>query len=92
MKIEGNTIIFKSTPENFHKEKIGLKPYTARRISLWSELKDFERFFHAWIDKDSYLQQEIKIINTVSGDDFTRKITDITNFDGLWIFAWNPGE
>jgi hypothetical protein len=93
MRIEGNTIIFKSDPHNYFKEFHGLKPCTIRRISLWSELKDFELFYLAYLHNRSNVRSElyhVKIINSSTHEEFTRVITDITEFEGLWVISWRP--
>ena len=86
MKIINNTIIFKSDPVNFYKERESLKPCTIRRISLWSELKDFELFLSRYNLHDQLYH--IKIINSSTHEEFERIITDITEFEGLWIISW----
>jgi len=85
MRFEGNTIIFKSNPENFYKEREGLKPYTIRRISFWSELKEVEIFYNSFYKAQTLF---IEIINPITSESFKRIITDISMFEGLYIFAW----
>ena len=86
MKIQGSTIIFKSDSENYFKEFHGLKPCTIRRISLWSELKEFESFLNRYNSHDQLYH--IKIINSSTHEEFERIITDITEFEGLWVISW----
>ena len=86
MKIIDNTIIFKSDSKMFSKEREGLKPCTIRRISLWSELKDFEQFLTHYNLHDQLYH--IKIINSSTHEEFERIITDITQFEGLWVISW----
>ena len=69
MKIEGDTIIFKSAPDFFQKEQKGIKPNTVR---ILSELEE-EELYKA---KDQL--KTIRIISTETGDNFERGITDIT--------------
>lgn len=87
MKIEGNTIIFKSTPENYHKEYMGLKSCTIRRISLWSEMKNIEEFA-----ENLPVGSKIRIVNTVTLNYFERTLTDISQFEGLWVFSWGTEQ
>ena len=87
MKIENNTIIFKSLPEFFHKEKNGLKSNTIRKISYsdpkeWMDFVDFKREF------DRLPNKKIQIINAVTQESFTRRLTDISAFEGHFIFSW----
>jgi hypothetical protein len=90
MRIEGNTIIFKSDPHNYFKEFHGLKPCTIRRISLWSEMKEFEEFYTTWKYRSPNMPlPEIKIINSITHESFTRTISDITEFEGHWIISWS---
>lgn len=88
MRIENNTIIFKSTPENFYKEREGLKPCTIRRLSLWSEMQQFEHFYMSYLVKLHDNIYHIKIINSITHEEFTRTISDITEFEGLWVISW----
>lgn len=91
MKIENNLIIFKSNPENFYKEREGLKSCTIRRISLWSEMKEFEEFYNHRTNGSLYITaQTIKIINSTTHESFTRTISDISEFEGLWVISWRP--
>ena len=87
MKIEGDTIVFKSTNDNFCKEKSGIKPYTIRRLSLWSEMMSFEQLYFSW-KYNIWQQPQIKIINTDRNEEFTKTISDISQFEGLWIISW----
>lgn len=92
MNIEGNIITFKSDPENFYKEKHGLKPCTIRKICLDSEKKEAERFFNDFnteVDSIGMLKvSKIRIKNTITKEAFERTLTDITKFEGLWVFSW----
>ncbi|MCZ7362873.1 MAG: hypothetical protein O8C58_06020 [Candidatus Methanoperedens sp.] len=85
MKIEGNTIIFKSLPEFFHKEKTGLKCNTIRTFIKVSEFKEFEAFKEAF---DKLPNKQIQIINTVTSESFIRRLTDISPFEEHFIFSW----
>ena len=60
----------KSYPENFEKEKSGIKPCTIRKLD----------------GKD-----EIKIVNTKTGETIERTITDITVWKGEIIISFKGG-
>jgi hypothetical protein len=85
MKIEGNTIIFKSAPEYYYKEFQGWKPNTIRRFSSIDELNKFNYF-------KNHLTNNSKIRIEHTGNEkelnFTRYITDITQFEGYFIISW----
>lgn len=72
MRVEGNTIIFKSTPSNWHREKRGDKSYTMRVISNPYEWGEFTRWLDFCMDK------KIRIESTGSEKSFTRTVTDVT--------------
>lgn len=92
MKIKGDTVIFKSTKDNFDKEcrTDGLvKPCTVREIWKVFEINQWIRFYKAWDNGNA----ESKKIKIVCGDNsFTRTITDITPFREFVIISWNPCE
>lgn len=82
-------IIFKSTPENFKKEKSGLKRNTVRKIDFEDErfsrltaLQDAKRMGYDVTFGSVYIQ------NTQTGQTFKRELTDITYFDGYLILSW----
>ena len=85
MRIEGNTIRFKSLPGFYHKEKNGLKCNTARTFIKVSEFKEFMVF---WEEFDTFLNKQIQIINTVTSESFIRRLTDISPFEEHFIFSW----
>ena len=91
MKIEGNTIIFKSTLYNYYKEFIGHKPNTIREIIYPSEFKQFVDFM-----RELSLDSKIMILETKhneeTGKSFTRYLTDITPFKEYFIFSWKHEE
>ena len=88
MKIEGNTIIFKSTPDNYSKELRGVKCNTVRRFVFYSEIKSFELFYEAWLANNDLIDFKICIIDTHTRGQFFRTITDISEYDGMFIFSW----
>lgn len=83
MKICDKTIIFKSTPDNWIKEKSGVKANTVRYLDAyeWDEVKDRKI-------------QNIQIVNTETHQTFTREISDITIANikkvPVWVFSWLP--
>ena len=70
MKIEGNTVIFKSIPEFFEKEREGIKPNTER---IMPDDDFYVLLFH------SPKITHIRIINSEMHDRyFNRELTDIS--------------
>ena len=91
MKIERDTVIFKSAPEFFQKEQKGIKPNTVRILSQPEEEQ---------LNKVKDQLKTIKIISTETGDSFERGITDISlailSNDSfcehecrLFVFSWH---
>ena len=92
MKIEGDTVIFKSTPSFFQKEQSGLKPNTLRTLSQSEEEQ---------LNKVKDQLKTIRIISTETEDSFERRITDISlamrindsNFTEneykIFVFSWH---
>ncbi len=76
-------IRFKSTPENYQKELIGLKNNTVRKAddkdARFCTLKGF-------ISGATFL--EIEIEKTTTGEYFTRTIKDVTFWEDLVIITW----
>ena len=89
MKIENNTIIFKSAPEYYQKEKSGLKCNTVRQITKPDEYKAFHDFYRCF---EAISNKTIKIINSESGESFLRRITDISIFKEVYIFSWEHSK
>jgi len=91
MRIVGDTIIFKSTTENYFKEFNGFKPNTIREIIYPSEFKQFVDFIKK-LSPDS----KIRIHETKNGEEtgmsFERYITDITPFERYYIISWKHEE
>lgn len=75
-------IKFKSSPEYFKKEELGLKPNTVRNI----EIQDmrFQLLIHQMINKE---YGEITIQST-HGREFTRQIKDISVWGNIMIISW----
>ena len=77
-------IIFKSTPEIWRKEYLGLKPNTIRLIELEDErLKIIKDFIAGKINI-----VDIEIINTETGEYFIRRLIDVTKFNTTYILSW----
>ena len=79
MEIIGEMIIFKSAEEFFDKEKSGIKSNTVR-------IPSYE-------DRDSIIESmdklsQITIISTDTGENFVRKLTDISTYREIIIFSW----
>jgi hypothetical protein len=76
-----NIVKFKSQPHLYYKEESGQKPNTVIKDD-----PDDERF-----NELNDVQPEfITIINAGNPDlSFTRRIRDISYFDGFWIISWN---
>lgn len=75
-------ITFKSTPENYEKEKSGMKSNTFRRIDendiRFITLRNGCTF--------------IEIMNSDTFRSFTREITDYTEYNGYGIISWKHIE
>ena len=81
MKIEGNTIEFKSTQHNWIKEFNGVKPNTIEHILKHQGNKIFPNAEYTKFMISKHELEYIKIINQESNDSFIRKLTDITICD-----------
>jgi hypothetical protein len=79
MKIQGNTIFFKSSPEFFNKEIKNIKNNTIRTLDA-SE----EELLNKMIDEIEL----IGITSTTTGFTFVRTLRDISFYSGIWIFTW----
>jgi hypothetical protein len=82
-----STIHFKSIPEVFYKEMGGLKPNTIRVFDHTEE-----QCFSRTVSRNGK-PDKIRIVNTNTGEEFTRKITDVTkimiNGVNIFCFSWN---
>lgn len=90
MKIDGNTITFKSIDDFYFKEKAGIKPNTVRFLEDWDEITEMENF-------EIDLENEVKYItiqNKISPHlNFKRQIRDISRIYTtpqmwVWIISW----
>jgi hypothetical protein len=75
---------FKSIPEYYRKEMLGLKRNTVRKIDRENERFQFlEDWMNHKIDNLT-----IRIIQTQTTESFERQITDVTKFDDYYIISW----
>lgn len=87
MKIEGNTIIFKSDDDVYFKEEAGIKPNTVRFVWEKHEIPEMVNFFKE-------IESEVKYIEIHNRRSpylfFKRQIRDITYFEDrlVWIISW----
>ena len=79
MIIEGDTIIWKSQTEYYEKERTGMKKNTERVLSLEEE---------AELIKHISELKRIQIWNPETHEGFNRTLTDMTKWNGIWIFSW----
>ena len=84
MKITGRTAFFKSDPEYYQVEKTIGKRNTARDLSA--------------IETDGYTLDDLRqceniiITNSLSGEQFEREISNITEFKDIVIISWLYNE
>ena len=82
------TIRFKSTPEHFRKEYLGLKLNTVRKSDSDLRFNVLDEFIANKLDL-----LIIEIENTETGEFFFRKVTNVTkfsttNFEDYYIISW----
>ena len=75
------TIFFKSTPKFYELEESGLKCNTVREFN-YSDKMLFE-------DAEPYLES-ICITNSKTGEKFFKYLTNISEWNGIYIFSWHP--
>lgn len=75
-------VIFKSNAKNWHKEFSGAKCNTIRKKDSDERFKLLDEF----IEKPFDLEIEIK--NAETDLSFTRKVSDVTVFYGIYIISW----
>jgi hypothetical protein len=72
-------IQFKSTPDNYFKERIGLKCNTVRKFDGSIRFEILDTF---------PCDLEVEIINTKTNESFIREVKDVTKFEGYYIISW----
>ena len=77
-------ITFKSVPEYYRRESLGLKNNTVRKVEVedvrFDILSDFEM--------EAITDLEIEIINTDTKESFVKRVTDVCKFDEYYIISW----
>jgi hypothetical protein len=81
MKVCNNTVMFKSESRHFVREITDVKNNTVRKLSNDEELELLRMYDHV----DKYIMIE----EYGTGKTFTRKIRDISYYDGYYIFTWD---
>jgi len=81
------TLIFRSIPENWKKEYLGLKCNTVRKTDTDVRFQYLEKFI-----KGEKNKLAVKILNTKTGEAFERVITDVTMFKDFYIISWKHNE
>jgi hypothetical protein len=80
-----NSICFKSTPENFRKEFLGLKRNTVRK----GETEDIRFDLLGAFIAGRCTDLSISIFNTENHlEFFERRVTDVTLWEGFYIISW----
>lgn len=75
---------FKSNPEIWKKEMMGIKPNTFRKVDMNDErFKILKQFSEGYIN---YL--DIKIINEIECRAFERQVKDVTFWEDYVIISW----
>lgn len=82
------TIRFKSIPENWRKEYLGIKKNTVRVFNMDDD-KDDIRFeiLQRYVFNGEWLLN-IEIENTETREVFTREVTDVTLYQNIFIISW----
>lgn len=80
-------IKFKSTPENYRKEYLGLKPNTVRKFDTEKRKNSREKALNEWIN-NKITNLSITIINTETGESLSREVKDVTKWNGFYIISW----
>ena len=88
MRIEGNTVIFRSEPSMYEVEENGKKPNTVRILDFCETSQVIENW-----DKLTHIRIEERGHNR----SFTRELTDITDIGELlgknmFVFSWRNEE
>lgn len=82
------TIRFKSTPDNYRKEYLGLKNNTLRLEDGSQESRDVRfEICDDWI-ANRKTEVFIEISNTETNEYFRRSVSDITRYKDWYIISW----
>lgn len=76
---------FKSTPANWRKECLGIKPNTLRTFG--GDIDNREILLRKFM-LNSILTLDIEIENTETKKAFKRHIMDVTEYDNYYIISW----
>lgn len=79
--IQSSAVVFRSIPEYYEKEKSGAKANTVRML----EANSIEEL-------NSKQPTHIIIENTLTGEIFMRRLTDVSFWKDVTIFSWNSNE
>ena len=82
------TIRFKSTPNNYRKEYLGIKPCTVRVFKLLT--KDLRLNMLEEYIRGDLTNLNIEITNNTTQENFTREVIDITYYEERYIISWRP--
>jgi len=82
------TISFKSTPDNWKKEYLGIKRNTVRVFNSNKD-KDDIRFdiLQRYVFNGEWLLK-VEIVNTETDESFIREVTDVTLYQSIFIISW----
>jgi len=85
MKTIWHTLIVKSIPDNWNKERYWIKNNTVREVPNY-EQEIFDKFLEKY---NSWNPVYIEIVNTEELTRFDREVTDITKFkDNIYIISF----
>jgi len=79
------TIKFKSIPEIWRKEYLGLKPNTLREFNDKEDIR--REILMLWI-KGKRNAINVEMENTLTTEVFTRRVTDVTPWGKSYIISW----
>lgn len=83
-------ITFKSLPKNYRKELSGVKPNTVRKVLIDDERYNFLRARVEGKALGGYIT--IEQAGEPMHSSFTRYITDVSYWEGLFIISWRHKE
>lgn len=94
MRIEGNTIFFKSIDDFYFKEKAGIKPNTVRFVDDSDEMKAVANFAADMESETLYIEVCNKLSPNLSFKRTLRDISEVyrTSQMRVWLFSWFHDE